>query len=146
MTPDRYSGDPRILITPQGWDLDYNGGQPTMDQGLENQALISLFTRKGWCGNFYLDQTQQIGSDFLSTASGDLTLKSVTSDIPQAALLALASDLLPDISVAVVNPNGWDLQITITLDPGTALVLDRRGMLWKAQAQNPASARLVATS
>ena len=41
---DIYSGDPRIVLTADGADFDYIGGQPVMDQGVENLALISLLT------------------------------------------------------------------------------------------------------
>ena len=41
---DIFSGDPKIILTPYGANLDYEGGQPVMDQGMENQALLSLFT------------------------------------------------------------------------------------------------------
>ena len=142
MTPDRFSGDPRLLLTPNGADLDYEGGQPIMDQGLENQALIALFTRPGWCGNLFLADASKIGSDFLDACSAPLTLSSLT-DIVNAAERALASPLFGSVTVAVANPQSWDLAITITLGPGRALTLNRIGMLWSAQAANPASGRLV---
>ena len=146
MTPDRFSGDPRHLLTPQGSDIDYEGGQPVMDQGLENQALISLFTRKGWFGNVFLPPAEQIGSDFEETCANPLTLTSINADIPNSAELALKSPLFPSIAVSVTNPQSWDIRIVITLGPGSSMTLDRRGMLWSAQAQNPASGRLVKTS
>jgi len=140
---DRYSGDPRILITAEGADLDYAGGQPTMDQGLENQALLSLFTEPGWCGNVFLPRASRIGSDFQQTCQGAITLQAITADIPNAAERALASELFPERSVEVRNPQSYDLAIRVTLGPGRALLLDRRGMLWSAQAGNPAYRRLV---
>ena len=143
MSLDRYSGDPRMLIGVQGADLDYEGGQPIMDQGLENQALLSLFTAEGWCGNLFLPPASRIGSDFEDTCHAPLTLTSLTADIPNSAQRALKSDLFPDVKVEVTNPSSWDLKITITLGPGKVLTLDRRGMLWASQATNPASGRLV---
>ena len=143
MTPDRYSGDPRILIGPQGATLDYEGGQPVMDQGIENQALISLFTRQGWCGNLFLPSPQQVGSDFESACAAPLTLQSINADIPNAMQRALASPMFPELAVSVTNPASWDVKVVATIGPGAALTLDRRGMLWSAQTTNPASARLV---
>jgi hypothetical protein len=145
---DRYSGDPRIIIGKNGWTLDYEGGQPIMDQGIENEALQRLLTRKGWCGNLFLYPASQIGSDFLDVCEAPITLQSVTTDIPNAAVRALQGDLFPaeNISVTVTNPSGWNLSITINLGSGVVLTLDRRGMLWTTQATNPASARLVKTS
>lgn len=140
---DRYSGDPRILIKAEGADLDYQGGQPTMDQGLENQALISLFTRRGWCGNAFLPLGSRIGSDFEESCQGAITLQAITADIPNAAERALASKLFPEIAVEVRNPQSYELAIRVTLGPGRALTLDRQGMLWSAQSQDPAYRRLV---
>ena len=145
MTPDRYSGDPRIIISPAGWTLDYEGGQPVMDTGLENQVIISLFTRRGWCGNSYLPAAEQIGSSFLDACSQALSVQAL-ANIVNAAQLAIASPLFPQVKITVTNPNSWDLQIRIDLGPGSALTLNRRGLLWSSQSTNPASARLVKTS
>ena len=143
MTPDRFSGDPRLILGVNGWTIDYEGGQPVMDAGLENFVIISLFTRPGWCGNAYLSPVEQIGSDFLDTCGQALTLQTL-ADIENAALRALKSDLLPNVSVSVVNPNGWDLQITINLGNGASpMILKRNNALWSNQANNPASGRLV---
>lgn len=142
MTPDRFSGDPRILIGPNGADFDYEGGQPIMDAGLENQALLSLFTRPGWCGNTYLPAAQQIGSDFEDTARQGITLATL-ADIGNAAERALKSNLFPQLAVTVSNPVSTNLRVVASFGPGQALTLDRRGMLWAAQAASPASGRLV---
>ena len=132
-----------MILTPNGADLDYEGGQPVMDQGLENQVLISLFTRPGWCGNLFLPPGQRIGSDFEDTCSSPITLQALAADIPQSAARALKSDLIPEVSVTVENPTSWNLRMTIRLASGDILTLDRRGMLWAQQASNPASGRLV---
>jgi hypothetical protein len=141
VTSDRFSGDPRLLLTPAGADLDYEGGQPVMDQGLENQVLVALFTRPGWCGNLFLPTASQIGSDFLDACSAPITLSSL-ADIQNAAVRALASDLFGEVTVTVTNPTSWDLSVVITIS-GRTLSLNRRGMLWSNQSENPAHARLV---
>jgi len=143
LTTDRYSGDPRLLLTPNGADHDWEGGQPVMDRGLENQALISLFTRPGWCGNLFLPPGQRIGSDFEETCEGPITLQALAADIPQSAERALKSPLIPEVTVEVSNPTAWNLAIAISLGSGQTLTLDRRGMLWSNQASDPAAARLV---
>lgn len=144
MTPDRFSGDPRITISPKGSNLDYEGGQPIMDAGVENQAILSLFTREGWCGNTFLPTAEQIGSDFEESAGAPLTLQALT-DLQNAAERALKSDLFPELAVVVTNPQSWNVRIVATLGSGTVLSLDRRAMLWAAQAASPASGRLVKT-
>lgn len=138
---DRYSGDPRVLVTSAGADLDYRGGQPVMDAGLENQAILSLFTRR-WCGNIFLPPASRIGSDFEDTCRGAITLEAVNADIPNAAERALKSDLFSSVAASVANPSGNDLRVMIKLGRGV-LSLDRKGMLWVAQATDPAYRRLT---
>lgn len=41
-------GDPKITST---YDLSISGGQPVMDEGLENAVHLSLFTAPSWWGN-----------------------------------------------------------------------------------------------
>jgi len=138
MIIDRFSGDPRLTLTPAGADLDFRGGQPIMDAGLENQILISLFTGEGWCGNVFLPPESRIGSDFEATARGTLTLAAL-ADIANAAERALASDYFPDLKVEVRNTVANHLDITITLGPGKVLTLNRKGLKWQAQASGRTS-------
>lgn len=138
---DRYSGDPRIVIGAEGADLDYRGGQPVMDQGLENQALLSLFTAPGWCGNALLPLERRIGSDFESVSARAITLSGL-ADTANAAELALASPFFPELSVRVTNPIANRLAVVIALGRGRTLTYDRVGLAWLAQAQNPASGRV----
>jgi phage gp46-like protein len=82
MTTDRYDNDPAIIITNDGGTLDYSGGQPLMDEGgLENAAIISLFTLEGWPGNaLETDPDRMIGSDFYTHLNG----APITSDTIRA--------------------------------------------------------------
>jgi len=147
MTADRYSGDPRLIITPNGANLDYEGGQPIMDQGLENQALISLFTRSGWCGNLLLEPRYQIGSDFEASILGQGLTLSGLSAIENAAVIALTSPAFPELAVSATNPSSDRVKLVVTVGPGQApLTFLRAGQNWQSQANSPASARLVATS
>jgi hypothetical protein len=140
MTYDRYSGDPRLILTQSGSDMAYLGGQPVMDQGLENMAMISLFTGQGWCGNLYLDPDSQIGSDFEAACHKSITLAQL-NEIQNAAMRALKSDYFPELVVVVTNPRADWVHIAITLGPGNTLTLDRRGMNWLAQAAFAANVR-----
>jgi len=143
MTPDPFAGDPRLLLTPAGADLQIAGGQPLMDPGLENQVLISLFTGEGWCGNQFLPPLSRIGSDFELTCRGPITLTRL-ADIANAAERALKSDYFPELAVDVKNPTSDHLVITITLGSGRVLTLNRKGLKWQAQAAYPASGRITA--
>lgn len=141
MKYDRYSGDPRLVLTQDGADLDYRGGQPVMDQGLENQALLSLFTAPGWWGNAMLPAERQIGSDFERVAAGPISLQTL-SDVERSVSRTLKSPLFPRVDVRVTNPVTNRLRIEIVAG-GRSLVLDRAGLLWQAQADYPASARVT---
>jgi hypothetical protein len=132
---DRFSGEPLIILTQAGVDQSWSGGQPLMDQGLCNQAILSLFTRKGWVGNQFLPLESQIGSDFEKACEEEaITLASITATIPNAALAALSCDYFKNITVAVANPNAWNLTITIHLGSGQTLLLSKSGLKWAAQA------------
>ena len=41
---DRFQGDPRLVLTEEGSEIIWKGGQPVLDQGVENVVLIDLFT------------------------------------------------------------------------------------------------------
>ena len=139
---DIYGGDPRLILTPAGSDLYYVAGQPVMDQGVENQGLISLFTRRGWIGNGYLTQQEQIGSDFENATEQPISLDAL-ADVANAAELALKSSYFPSPSATVTNPTSDRLGVSIELSPGQVISSDRIGMRWQAQASNPAYQRLT---
>ena len=85
---DTFQGDPYITITADGSTITYIGGQPVMDRGVENQAMIALFTREGWIGNAVIsDPDEQIGSDFQEAHNQPITLNALL-DIEQAAVRA----------------------------------------------------------
>ena len=44
-------GDPRLIETGAGADLNIVNGQPEMDEGLENAVYLSLFSASSWWGN-----------------------------------------------------------------------------------------------
>lgn len=147
MTIDRYSGDPRIILTPAGANLDYEGGNPVMDQGVENMAILSLFTNSSWIGNLLLPVDNQIGSSFEASVQGQaLTLKGLAL-IQSLATVALTLPAFPALTVAVTNPASDRIKINATIGPGLApLSFLKAGQNWQAQALSSASSRLVATS
>jgi hypothetical protein len=138
---DRYGGDPRIVIDPDGADLDYKGGQPVMDQGFENCALLSLFTQEGWVGNIFLSTDNKVGSDFQKTAQGTLTLSRL-ADIENSASRALSSKVFGSVSAEASNPQGDRVSVVITIGSGGALSLTREKALWTMQTLYPASRRI----
>lgn len=139
---NRFQGDPKIIIKPSGASLQFTGGQPLMDAGVENLAIIGLFTAPGWWGNSVVaDPDKQIGSDFEETAMGAITLSKL-NDIRQSAEKALANPAFGTISVEVTNPSSTRIDVVSTISPPgrdvEELRLSRFGANWQAQAVDPA--------
>lgn len=146
MSTDIYQGDPRLVLGPNGSRLVYKGGQPVMDQGIENLILISLFTARGWAGNALIDDPdKQIGSDFIETSKGPITFSKL-NDIRQAAERALQNPALGPVNVTVTNPRADDVRVEILVQPPgqdvQTLIISRNGQLWLNQANDPANERI----
>ncbi len=144
-----YQGDPRLFMNENGSFLDFRGGQPIMDAGLENSVLISLFTRPGWVGNtVFQDIEVHIGSDYEEAFNQPLTV-SALADIQQAAERALEwmidVNLARSITVTASNDQAFRVNTTILIQPPdlplVELVLIRNGVNWIIQRDNPASKR-----
>lgn len=141
-----FQGDPKLVLTENGSRLIFKGGQPVMDQGLENLALISLFTSKGWCGNiFSTDTSKKIGSDFEEIAGRPIT-RSMLIDLEQSARNALKNDAFGNVDVEVSNPTSQRLNVRIRIEPTGqdiyTLNLTKYGSNWIAQSDNPAYKRV----
>ena len=114
---DRVQGDPRLVLTENGSKIVYKGGQTVMDQGVENLALISLFTRRGWAGNvLFKDPLQKIGSDFVDAGLEPITLGSLNT-VRDAAIKALNHPLFGTVDVMVSNPTSYQTKVDIILMP-----------------------------
>lgn len=142
---DIFQGDPRLFLTADGSSLKFTGGQPVMDRGLENLALISLFTRQGWPGNDLLrDPGERVGSDFEEATEQPITLQAL-NDIRDAAEKALINPAFGRVTVVVENPNSYRLNITVRLEPPgrdiKTLLISKNGLNWVAQSLDPAHGR-----
>lgn len=147
---DRYQGDPKLTVDENGANLVFKGGQPEMDRGLENAALISLHTRPGWCGNvLFRKPEQRIGSKFEETCEQPITLSSL-GNIRNAAKAALQwmidTKLALRIEAAISNPTGRRLQTLVVIFPPSrelaVLLLAKNGLNWIAQKLDPANLRV----
>ena len=150
-TFDRYQGDPRLVLGEDGATIQIKGGQPVMDQGLENYVLIQWFTAKGWWGNdLFSNRYKKIGSDFEEVARGAATV-SALARVQAAGRTALKdmvdSQLAKDTIVLARNPQGSRVDVGVIIDPpsGDLLVLaaTQHGANWIAQKENPAHKRLT---
>lgn len=131
-------------MTPNGATLIFKGGDPVRDQGVENQALIALFTEKGWPGNHLLPAESQIGSDFEKLARGAITLSGLEL-LENTAEAALKADIFGTVKATASNPESWrtDIEILITPPGGdeTTILLTSNGQNWISQADSPAHER-----
>jgi hypothetical protein len=143
---DIYQGDPKLILTEDGSTILYKGGQPVMDQGIENLILISLFTTTGWAGNKLIDDPdKRAGSDFVEAARGPITLSKL-NDIRQAAERALKNPALGPVEVTVTNHRADIIQVLVRVSPPgqdvATLIITRNGQNWLSQALNPANERI----
>jgi len=147
---DRYQGDPKMILDESGADLVFKGGQPVMDQGLENAALISLHTREGWCGNvFARAPAQKIGSRYEAANEQPITV-SALGQISNSARSALQwmidTRLAADIKAVASNPTGRTVQTIVGISPPTRnpllLLLSKHGINWMAQKLDPANLKV----
>lgn len=134
--PPRYGmqGDPKLILGRNGASLQFRGGQPRLDTGLANQALISLFTRPGWCGNRFM--RTHVGSDFEDACDRPITKDSLNL-IRMAAEAALKTPIFGRVDVTVTNPSGFQIQVRIGLYPPSSnpqeLVMIKNGENWVNQ-------------
>jgi len=134
---DYFQGDPKLFIGSDGAYIIYVNGQPIMEQGIENQILIALFTQPGWCGNALLkNENHKIGSDFMDAHIQPINMSTLNS-IRLAAQRALKSDIFGDVSVLVENPVANKVRTTITVrskfyEPKQLIVI-KFGMDWVIQ-------------
>lgn len=149
-TYSRFEGDPRLVLDDNGSTIRVKGGQPVMDQGLENVPLIDLLTDTGWWGNaLFPDTKQQIGSDFEKQTRAAVTLTTL-NNIESAGSRALQhmvdEKLAKDVLVKVRNPSAGRLEVGVVIQPPgrdiLALLATRHGSNWVAQKEYPANTRI----
>lgn len=118
-----------------------------MDAGLENYAIISLFTRKGYWGNKLVsDPNKKIGSDFEDIAELPITVSNMNR-LKRAAESALSgmvtSGAAESVDVTVSNPSGYKKSVSVLITPpggrdAVSVLLSKNGKNWEFQADNPA--------
>ena len=152
---NRFEGDPRLILGPDGSTIEYKGGQPVMDQGLENQLLIDLFTLDQdqttgaeWWGNLtFPDPLEQIGSSYVRDVINEpLTLNGL-ANIEQSAGKALTDPIYGEITSDVTNPESTRINNIVRVSsPGNdveILATTTNSVNWKAQANEPAYRNLT---
>ena len=151
-TTNRFQGDPRWILGPNGSTLRYKGGQTVMDQGIENAIMIPLFTKrrgktsnqKGyWANLLWSNPINHSGSDYVDTVINQpLTLNGL-GNIGKAAAKALKNPLFGKVTSEVTNPEANRINNLITVSsPGNDvqfLALSENAENWRAQAFEPAN-------
>lgn len=129
-----YEGDPLLQLTVDGFDITFTNGQPQMDEGLFNFALLKLFVDDAWIGNTVLDTA--IGSNFTRNNNQPVTL-SFLNDLRIRAENAFADDRIKNADVTVTNPTSYQIDVEIRLtaptDNANILILTRNNSNWVAQ-------------
>lgn len=144
---DRFDGDPKLIMTDNGVDMQYVEGQPLMDAGFENQTQISLFTETGWVGNIFFDnEKEKIGSTFETTAKGNLTLSKL-EEIRKIVEKDLENDAFESVTASVSNPSLNYIKVSALIKPkgqdSQSLLFLKNGLNWLNQANNPSYRRVI---
>lgn len=145
--PDRFQGDPAIFVDENGADIIFQSGQTVMDQGFQNQAILSLLVAPGWCGNILFDTpSKQYGSEFEAAARGTITLTRL-NDIRQIGENSLQAPAFGTVTAQVQNSGPGQIDFVAQVQPPgqdvQELRLTRNAVNWKLQAQYPARGQVV---
>lgn len=146
-----YDGEPRFILGANGVTIEFKGGQPVMDAGLENSVLFSLHTLPGWWGNYVIGQEHKIGeSDYDKLATQSITRTALLNgekDARKALNWLISSGLATSIDVEITNYAGFGVKSAIDIHRGTgndfSLLFLTNGANWVRQMEDPASGRLT---
>lgn len=143
---DIFDGEPRIFLDENGTYLTWKGGQPIMDAGLENMALISILTEENWVGNIlFTNPAHKIGSKVVSTSKKPITIDSI-EELRKAVLTALDAPVFGSVFVTIQNPSGYRQNIRTIIEPPARermeLLLIKNGANWINQKIDPAHGRV----
>lgn len=147
---DQFDGDVAYVLTPDGGQIFYTGGQPVMDAGgLENAVNISLFTGSGYWANALNanEPDKQIGSDFEERVRPKAITTAYLRDIEDAARDALQWMINQKIAQTIETSAVWpelnqvNLEILIT-KPNGEIVTVRYELNWEAGLLFPVTAKV----
>ena len=147
---DQFDGDVAFILTPDGGQIIYSGGQPLMDAGgLENAVNISLFTGLGYWANALNpnEPDKQIGSDFEERVRPKAITTAYLRDVEDAAGNAtqwmINQKIAQTIDAVAIWPelNQVDLEILITKPDGDIVVV-RYELNWEAGVLFPVTAKV----
>ena len=119
----RYLGDPLLLLTEEGADLEFIDGQPTMDHDISNQILISLYTNTWWA-NKLLPVDERLESGLEKATLQPITstsLNAVSAAATRALQPLIKAKVLSELKAQVVNKSSSQiiLYLLLKLSSGT---------------------------
>lgn len=147
---DQFDGDPAFILTPDGGQIIYTGGQPLMDPGgLENAVTISLFTGLGYWANALNENEpdRHIGSDFEERVRPHAITTAYLRDVEDAARDALQWMINQKIAESIEAVAAWPelnqvgLTILITKPDGETVTV-RYELNWEAGVLFPVTAKV----
>lgn len=147
---DQFDGDIAFILTPDGGQIIYSGGQPIMDAGgLENAVNISLFTGLEYWANALNanEPDKQIGSDFEERIRPKAITTAYLRDVEDAARDALQwminQKIAQTIEASAIWPelNQVNLELLITKPDGDTVVV-RYELNWEAGVLFPVTAKV----
>lgn len=148
---DRFSGDVAVKITPNGAEMLIIGGQPVMDQGFHNAALISAATEPGWWGNVLeTDPARKIGSEYLQELKKPIVDIESVENLQNALKIdfqwMIDKNIAQQIEPVVTNPQSNTVFAQIKVSPQgqdmDEILLLTNGANWEAQINDPVSERM----
>lgn len=134
-------GDVKMYLTSQGVDVKISDGLLAMENGLENIALISLFTEEGYALNVLArNGAEFVGSSFLKETRKTITrnqIKIVEDAAVRAFDWAVRDGLIKRAAanLAYYNSRGYELVVVITPPTGEnqKLIFNKNGENWVYQ-------------
>ncbi len=138
---DIFDGDPLIVLTDNGAEMIFNGGQPVMDQGFLNHNDFSWLTEAGhWSDDIEPNAARRPNGALLEAIKKPITRQSLI-DTERAAEAEVKDDEYRTVQSTATNPTSNNISIETLFTPPTTdpfiLRLDRVGQNWKSQIENP---------
>jgi phage gp46-like protein len=138
-------GDPEMVLTPDGMDLVYKGGQPVMDGGIGNAVLVTLLSEE-WVANPLVRSPMRLGGKFLEATKKAITV-SALNEMRVAAIADLQwmidEKVASKIDVVVSNPKHDRIEVVVIVKPPAGdlkiLQISKYGPNWVSQALDPRS-------
>lgn len=139
-----YQGDLLLSSDGDGVTVTFKGGQPTLDSGITNSVILSLFFKSWFMNATIEDELEHIGSEFTNyLVNNPITVSNLNTarNIALKSLSWLTSEnIASEVDVRLRNPNGSIVQVLVLIKPPgktvIAILATKYGLNWKIQLDN----------